>query len=299
MVSFVLGFGSQKARDGLHIQSRSYWAPANIGPYSQAIKMPLLEAKGSSLVYVAGQIPLVPASMEVFHPGPPEDGEHIAPFDERNLTERACLALQHLWRIGKAMNVGWWTGGVAFITGKDDVQMKAEIAWEIWKRIHERELWEEEEELDDDFDLWDRIHGGGMESLVKHMAETQPLPDFARLSHGASYDIPGFLAIEVDELPRGCDVEWQGLGLEYHDSAALTVANPVSFIEVETDQMLRTKLFELFEDPNPSLMTEATVYAINVALMNDLDVQIVPCRRVWGRKGLQLAGAVVLSHNLE
>ena len=298
MVSFVLGFGSQKARDGLHVQSRSYWAPANIGPYSQAIKIPLLAAKGLSLVYVAGQIPLVPASMEVFQPGPTEDGEYVASFDERSFLERTCLALQHLWRIGKAMKVIWWTGGVAFITGKDDMQMKAEIAWEVWKRIHERELWEEDEEVEDGFDVWALVHGG-MGSLVQHMAETQPLPDFARLSHAASCDIPGFLAIEVDELPRGCDIEWQGLGLEYHDSAAWTGANPVSFIEVETDQELRTKLLELFESSNPPLMAEATVYATNAALATDLDVQIIPSRRVWGRKGLQLAGAIVLSHNLE
>ncbi len=298
MVSFVLGLGSQTARDGLHVQSRSHWAPANIGPYSQAIKLPLLKAKGSSLVYIAGQIPLVPASMEVFQPGPTEGREYIASIDERNFLERTCLALQHLWRIGRAMKVGWWTGGVAFITGKADVQMKAEVAWEIWRRIHERELWEEDEELEDGLDVWDRVHGG-MGSLVKHMAGTQPLPDFARLSHAASCDIPGFLAVEVDELPRGCDIEWQGLGLEYHDSVASTVANPVSFIEVETDQELRMKLLELFEGSTPPLVAEATVYATNAALSNDLDVQIVPSRRVWGRKGLQLAGAVVLSHNLE
>lgn len=296
MVSFVLGFGSQKARDGLHVQSRSYWAPANIGPYSQAIKMPLLKGRASSLVYVAGQIPLVPASMEVFHQRAPEDREYIAPFDERNFLERTCLALQHLWRIGKAMDVGWWTGGVAFITGKDDVQMKAEIAWDVWKRIHVRELWEEEEKLEDSFDVWDHVHTG-MGSLVKHMAGTQPLPDFARLSHAASCDIPGFLAIEVDELPRGCDIEWQGLGLEYYESSASTITNPVSFIEVETDQELRTKLLELFERSNPPLLAGVTVYATNAALTNDLDVQIVPSRRVWGRKGLQLAGAIV--HNLE
>ena len=298
MVSFILEFGPETARDGLHVQSRSYWAPANIGPYSQAIKMPLFEANGLSLVYVAGQIPLVPASMEVFQPGPFDEREYSAPSHERNFLERTCLALQHLWRIGRAMKVGWWTGGVAFITGKDDVQMKAEIAWEVWKRIHERELWEEDEELEDGFDVWDRVHGG-IGSLVKHMAGTQPLPDFTRLSHAASGDIPGFLAIEVDELPRGCDIEWQSLGLEYHDSVASTFANPVSFIEVETDQELRTKLLEIFGGSQSPLMAEATVYAINAALITDLDVQIVPSRRVWGRKGLQLAGAVVLSHNLE
>ena len=195
------------------------------------------------------------------------------------------------------MKVGWWTGGVAFITG-GDVQMKAQIAWEVWKRVHERELWEEDEELEDSFDVWDYVHGG-MGSLVKHMAGTQPLPDFARLPHSASCDTPGFLAIEVDELPRGCDIEWQSLGLEYHDSVASTFANPVSFIEVEIDQGLRTKLLELFEGSKSPLMAEATVYATNAALTNDLDVRIVPSRRVWGRKGLQLAGAVVLSHNLE
>ena len=27
------------AREALHVQSTSYWAPANIGPYSQAVKV--------------------------------------------------------------------------------------------------------------------------------------------------------------------------------------------------------------------------------------------------------------------
>ncbi|PVH95018.1 adenine nucleotide alpha hydrolases-like protein, partial [Periconia macrospinosa] len=32
---------SSVQREGLHVQSQSYWAPANIGPYSQAISVPL------------------------------------------------------------------------------------------------------------------------------------------------------------------------------------------------------------------------------------------------------------------
>ena len=298
MVSLVLEYGRQTARDGLHVQSRSYWAPANIGPYSQAISIPSFGAAGSSLVYVAGQIPLVPASMEVFQPGPIQEGDCIASFDGRMFLERTCLALQHLWRIGRAMKVGWWTGGVAFITGRDDMQMKAEVSWEVWKRIHDRELWEEDEKHEDDFDIWDRVHGG-MGSLVQHMVGIQPLPDFARFSDAVSSDIPGFLAIEVDELPRGCDIEWQSLGMEYHDSVAPIIDNPVSFIEAETDQELRTKLLELYEGSKSRSMAEATVYATNVAMSNDFNVQIVPSRRVWGRKGLQLAGAIILSHNLE
>ena len=30
---------SARPRTGLHVQSRSFWAPANIGPYSQAISV--------------------------------------------------------------------------------------------------------------------------------------------------------------------------------------------------------------------------------------------------------------------
>ncbi|TID14802.1 hypothetical protein CANINC_004473 [Pichia inconspicua] len=45
---------------GLHIQGRSYWAPCNIGPYSQAIGN-----KKEKMIYISGQIPLIPESMEL------------------------------------------------------------------------------------------------------------------------------------------------------------------------------------------------------------------------------------------
>lgn len=46
--------------NGLHVQGQSYWAPANIGPYSQAI-----QSIWDSTVTLAGQIGLIPASMEL------------------------------------------------------------------------------------------------------------------------------------------------------------------------------------------------------------------------------------------
>ena len=56
-----------EAKKALHVQSRSYWAPANIGPYSQAISIPQKTSSSSTtlnrLVHVAGQIPLVPGTM--------------------------------------------------------------------------------------------------------------------------------------------------------------------------------------------------------------------------------------------
>lgn len=40
----------------MHVQSISHWAPANIGPYSQAVKI-------GDITHLAGQIALVPGSM--------------------------------------------------------------------------------------------------------------------------------------------------------------------------------------------------------------------------------------------
>ncbi|XP_016311915.1 diphthine--ammonia ligase [Sinocyclocheilus anshuiensis] len=45
-------------RDTLHVQSLSHWAPANIGPYSQAVQV-------REAVFCAGQIALVPCSMQL------------------------------------------------------------------------------------------------------------------------------------------------------------------------------------------------------------------------------------------
>lgn len=47
-------------KNGLHVQGRSYWAPCNIGPYSQAISN-----KNSGIIRISGQIPLIPKNMEL------------------------------------------------------------------------------------------------------------------------------------------------------------------------------------------------------------------------------------------
>ncbi|TPX35682.1 hypothetical protein SmJEL517_g01903 [Synchytrium microbalum] len=43
-------------RDSMHVQSISYWAPANVGPYSQATQI-------DDTIYIAGQIGLTPHTM--------------------------------------------------------------------------------------------------------------------------------------------------------------------------------------------------------------------------------------------
>lgn len=191
MASFVIDLTSKK--DGLHVQSRSYWAPANIGPYSQAISVPLAPspafqgdllglsfsetddwASAGELVYIAGQIPLVPITMELISPftsptysSPPPSSYSSStsspsatatatatnitttavPGDTNNNGEeegddllsfrtQTALSLQHLFRIGKTMKISWWTGAVAFITAPDP-QTKARIAYQAWKIVHD------------------------------------------------------------------------------------------------------------------------------------------------------------------
>ncbi|KAJ7991161.1 hypothetical protein DPEC_G00294380 [Dallia pectoralis] len=49
-------------REALHVQSLSHWAPANIGPYSQAFRV-------DETVFCAGQIALVPCTMQLVRGG--------------------------------------------------------------------------------------------------------------------------------------------------------------------------------------------------------------------------------------
>ncbi|KAG0709763.1 hypothetical protein DFH29DRAFT_1012164 [Suillus ampliporus] len=70
-----------KTRKALHVQGLSYWAPANIGPYSQAI---------TPCVFVSGQIGLLPPSLTL--PSPP------------SLALETALVFQHTDRVIRAAN---------------------------------------------------------------------------------------------------------------------------------------------------------------------------------------------------
>lgn len=110
---------SDSERKALHIQSMSYWAPANIGPYSQSVNT-------GGRIHIAGQIPLTPASLTL-PPGPvdtPQSGDSQSAF-----SFHAALALQHLTRI------------VACSTPSESARPESVLAWlapcpteAIWRR---------------------------------------------------------------------------------------------------------------------------------------------------------------------
>ncbi|KAI4861713.1 adenine nucleotide alpha hydrolases-like protein [Hypoxylon rubiginosum] len=212
----------QGDRRGLHVQSRSYWAPANIGPYSQAITYPLLSNEDPSAdsdsplaVSIAGQIPLIPASMTLPLLTPDSGGAEL----------QIVLALQHLWRVGAEMQVRWWSSAVAYFArpldspfGGAQARRSAGLAATAWKAAHSRPLANTKEEVGPD--LWDRkynpmymTYGDGDDATEPTLPDWEVLKDF---DDGGDDDneemqerpVPYVFSAEVEELPRSAGVEW-------------------------------------------------------------------------------------------
>ncbi|KAI0136622.1 hypothetical protein BJ170DRAFT_21402 [Xylariales sp. AK1849] len=212
-------------RQGLHVQSRSYWAPANIGPYSQAIAFPIHDSTQTEsgewrldapkAVAIAGQIPLLPARMTL----PPA----VSPD---SVALQITLALQHLWRIGIEMHTQWWSSAVAYFprtSSPSEMRRKALLAADAWKTAH---LWSPagpaNGDAEDGPDLWDRKFNPQYMSFTDddHAESSPSLPDWEAIK-GIDLDadqdeghIPLIFAAEVEELPRAAGVEWHAhLGL--------------------------------------------------------------------------------------
>ncbi|MCJ1287201.1 hypothetical protein MMC26_006549 [Xylographa opegraphella] len=289
---------------GLHVQSRSYWAPANIGPYSQAIAP---AAPAAHLVHVAGQIALVPATMEVLRA---DDDDNPAPF-----ATQAALALQHQWRIGTAMRTTCWASTIAFLVAAHpavDAAARARAAWHCWERLHQPPP-PPPPPTDPEPDVWDRAYGS-QRSFAPAPTPAPPLPDFARLSAAA---VPGFFAVQVAALPRGSAVEWVGVGVadagrvEYRSSSAAEEEGGGVYGRVCADMVGAGCGFEhvafAISCSDAECVAEcaavvgrrgrghATLYVARAGGLSGVQAQVVPCERVWGPGGVEVrAGLVVL-----
>jgi diphthine-ammonia ligase len=206
---------SSPDRKALHVQSRSYWAPANIGPYSQAIsiQLPLSSDEDSPVwaVSIAGQIPFIPHTMSLPAHNTSTEIPRGSVFNLRDFTFQTVLSMQHLWRIGQEMSVQWWTSAVAYLpsSSPEAVAEKAAIASHAWALIHERDLKGEESEEEEVRDLWEEKHYAGMEVRGQGKMDTM-LPDWEVVEFGGGKGkvAPPFWVVEVEELPRGSEIEW-------------------------------------------------------------------------------------------
>jgi diphthine-ammonia ligase len=217
--------GINSHRNGLHVQSRSYWAPANIGPYSQAIDISVsakAEEIGVRAIYIAGQIPLIPASMT------------LPSTSETSYALQIDLSLQHLWRIGLEMKVQLWSSAVAYfakLSSPDEMKRYAKTAGLAWKLAHGSP--EDEEDDENELDPWDLKHNSQYASLGNNTENTRArLPDWSiftlRQQNEPDSCIPPFFAAEVEELPRQSLVEWHAhVGLsQIEESSAEIVYHP-------------------------------------------------------------------------
>ncbi|KAF1845666.1 ATP binding L-PSP endoribonuclease family protein-like protein [Cucurbitaria berberidis CBS 394.84] len=298
-------------RQGLHVQGRSYWAPANIGPYSQAIsvRLPATDERGEGqdqhvgeVVYVAGQIPLIPASMEV--------------YQEQGFRGQAILSLQHLGRIGRAKGVRWWTAGVGFIPASANAEEQVRIAQGAWKAIHTPSPsfssdTDGDEEEEEDIDPWDRLNRNHT-STFNDNTYRSPLPDPTSISNPTNPNttpIPPCFIAQVHSLPRGVDIEWSASGLtapSIHFNRNLTHSNltlttPTSsrsrFYTLEIREQSDLDALSRLGEDSIKEWTSATLYAgrgfEGTATMNWRGVQWIPCLKVWGENGREVRAVLV------
>jgi diphthine-ammonia ligase len=194
-------------KQGLHVQSRSYWAPANIGPYSQAIITPASSPTLPKLIHIAGQIPLHPPTMDF-----PLQGDLTL---EAHFTAQTLLALQHLWRIAQIMQATHFLGAVAFIgsTANTSASTRVSSALQSWKLAHSPPATEDaEDEQDDDFDVWDQRQFGSTGNTVTSTQRKDIV----------SVSVPPCFVAEVESLPRDAPIEWASIGVEEFEGGVET-----------------------------------------------------------------------------
>ncbi|XP_056152008.1 diphthine--ammonia ligase isoform X2 [Lampris incognitus] len=109
------GDGSFPKREALHVQSMSHWAPANIGPYSQALRV-------DESVFCAGQIALVPCTMQLVKAG---------------TRSQAHMSISHVKKVLEAVISGLTLAHVlqahCYITKRQDIPI-VRAAWEAMLR---------------------------------------------------------------------------------------------------------------------------------------------------------------------
>ncbi|KAL1793103.1 hypothetical protein ACET3X_008085 [Alternaria dauci] len=312
-------------RQGLHVQGRSYWAPANIGPYSQAISVRLRihnelnesdTQSSAEVVYVAGQIPLVPASMDVYR--------------ENGFRGQALLSLQHLWRIGRTKGVKWWTAAVGFITACSHPEESVQVAQEVWRKIHtpprsssSSDASDDEEDEDADMDPWDRLNQHHGASAFKDSTYRSPIPDRSAVSTlksqiqnqetDASVDktltaIPPCFIAQVSSLPRGVDIEWSATGLT-SPSISCERDSKTPCITTTTPRDTRSRFFtiEVRNEGDVELLMKQAWMSATLYVGRGFEwfgeeggagrkmegVQWIPCQRVWGEEGREACAVLV------
>ncbi|KAM0164101.1 hypothetical protein ACHAQE_002008 [Botrytis cinerea] len=195
-------------RKALHVQSRSYWAPANIGPYSQASSLPS-SLSSSQTFTTAGQIPLIPHTMLL-----PSSSPSPSPSPPFHIS--TILSLQHLLRIADATSIKWFTSACIYIpnpnpSSPSSTSTLSKLAYQAWKYLHDLPTQDSHsDDSDSDSeprDLWEEKFRYSNTAPLSTEHTTTTYPDH-NILQTVTPTIPPFWTAEVDSLPRGSEVEW-------------------------------------------------------------------------------------------
>ncbi|KAH8676676.1 hypothetical protein BGZ60DRAFT_447150 [Tricladium varicosporioides] len=312
---------STPQRKALHVQSRSYWAPANIGPYSQAISVPLqasseYQESSTWTVSVAGQIPLIPHTMALPQPTADPGTTHLEDFKLQT-----TLSLQHLWRIGKEMNIAWWTSAVAYLprSSSSTNSSRARITAEAWKFLHRRKSSDEDSDDGEERDLWEEKYFAGMEHRGSENT-SRSLPDWESVGYEGPEEgeaFPPLFAVEVEELPKGSGVEWHahlgvvggatrlhpsihGVGWVIHQCTFGGSLQTIIMVEYSETISQVSKFVEgAFRELGVDAIEEYRSHAfyLNIssreALGTKLHGGMIPCWNIWDSEGKRLSAVLL------
>ncbi|KDE05916.1 hypothetical protein MVLG_03729 [Microbotryum lychnidis-dioicae p1A1 Lamole] len=206
----------QTDRKNVHVQSISYWASANIGPYSQSVIV-----NGGKSIYLAGQIGLIPQSLELPLSTTITIEDEDRGFEKKKKEEvegeeifavETSLSLQHLRRvlvvsIGKrGYSLGEGRGGRALCG----------LCW----ILRERGGSSGEEGLGRSYGRrlegarkgWRVGYGflrrGGKEDALDENEDEEEEEDVVE-EDGDEVDRVPLLFVSAEALPKGAKIEWQ------------------------------------------------------------------------------------------
>ncbi|KAK4053608.1 hypothetical protein OIO90_003847 [Microbotryomycetes sp. JL221] len=168
-------------RKALHVQSLSYWAPANIGPYSQCVTV---SGQDGNRMFMAGQIPLEPSTLTL--KTTLNENEQYEQF-----ARDVALSLQHVSRVKRAATEQRWKGccegGICWI---EPTKRDKDWSRKVLQARTGFKMFNIDSQFDDDDDR-----------------------DYEALRHDLNNDGcnigPSMLYVQAEELPRGASVEWQ------------------------------------------------------------------------------------------
>ncbi|KAL4402227.1 diphthine-ammonia ligase [Malassezia pachydermatis] len=237
----------------LHVQSRSFWAPANIGPYSQAVGT-------HGRIYMAGQIGMEPISLDV----------------PTNVPHQLAFALQHQRRIALAVREwdmhGYIEGGLCWVaTPSADTDAWADTLKQLWSTPPSEEIHAHTQTVPDDAWLGQPLND--IPLLIVHVA-SDGLPKQSLSEWQLTARMPG-----EDVQPKVAKGTWIAHGVQctYHiqqhdglscgvavlsptEKPATSPASQAPFLDA-WQQAMHVKLVSHTETPRASVLALVSSWA--------------------------------------